>query len=365
MIDILKKLIHFPTVTGNFEANNQALDYIASYVQQRGMHVEHFEWNNYRALVATTQPNRKNPTVMLAAHLDVVAAPAELFELRRQDGKLFGRGTLDMKFAIAAYLQIIDELGERLHDYDFGLMITTDEEAGGADGTEKLVEAGYLPKVCILPDGGDDWQMQLYSKGFLYLQITTQGTTAHGSRPWLGRNALLTLMDVIREIQSLFPELQGSETNTLNVGRMQAGNAINQVAAHAEASLDIRLVNEAERPKMLSAIQQICDHHQAKLTIQINGAACDFSLDDPYLAPFATLITKVTGVSIHGSRTLGSNDARFFAVHNVPCVSLYPPGGGHHGPHEWASEQGVYQFKEILQRYLEQIAKTDVPIRTS
>lgn len=357
MDDILQKLVSFHTTPDDPQSIHEAVDYIASFVAKRGMHVERYESNGHESLVATLKPGHKTPKVMLAAHLDVVPAADELFVMRSAEGKFYGRGTLDMKFAIAAYLQIIDELQDRLGDYDFGLMITTEEELGGDDGTGKLVAEGYIPtKVCILPDGGDNWQVQTFSKGFLALRLVSYGTPAHGSRPWAGVNALYPLMEAIREIKALFPD-NTAETHTFNLGFIRGGQVRNQVADEAEAELDIRLVNNEDREELFETIQAICRKYSLEIIVTTQGPTVSFDLKDPVIAPFVSLISEVAGVTVQGSRTMGSNDARFFVPHNIPCISVYPAGGGHHGPNEWIDQTAFHQFKEILQRYLDQMAK--------
>ncbi len=356
MEEILRKLVAFPTITGDQTAAHEAIDYIAGFVVARGMHVERFDSNGYESIVATTRAGEKRPKVLLAAHLDVVPAADEMFDMRSQDGKFYGRGTLDMKFAIAAYMQIIDDLRDHLHDYDLGLMITSDEEDGGKDGVAPLVAEGYLPRVCVLPDGGDNWQIQLSAKGCLYLKVMAHGKQAHGSRPWLGDNAILKLMRIIAEVQKLFPDIS-AETNTLNIGQFSGGHAPNQVADYAEGLLDIRLTHEEDRQKLLDTITQICHNHDAEVKVMMSGPVCKFDLDDPLIKPFVHLAQEVTGIEIKGSHALGGSDARYFAAQNVPCISLYPTGSGHHSPEEWLDETAFYQFHDVLFRYLQQIAK--------
>lgn len=353
----LKTLVEFPTVTGDYTANNQALEFIDGFLSERGMLVTRFESNGFESLVATTR-RTKTPKVMLGAHLDVIPAPENFFSVRQVDDRLYGRGVLDMKFAIAAYLQLVDDLKDSLKDYDFGVMITTDEESGGKEGVSMLLEKGYVPQVCILPDGGDDWQLQLASKGFLYLRLTQFGKQSHGSRPWLGENAILGLMQSITEIQLLFPE-SNPDSNTLNVGAFSGGQAPNQVADFAEALLDIRLRSESERRPIMEQLEAICKRNKTEYYIEINGPATDFRLDNPFIAPFVRLITQHTGVEVKGSRTLGSSDARHYAPFNVPCISFYPTGGGHHGIDEWISVEALGQTHRILRDYVEEIARLD------
>jgi acetylornithine deacetylase/succinyl-diaminopimelate desuccinylase-like protein len=353
---IFNYLVSIPTVTGNYEANHDALNYIAAFLEARGMHLTRHTWNNVESLVATTRKT-KTPEVMLGAHLDVVPAEQHLFSIREEGDKLYGRGTLDMKFAIAAYLCVIDELRDNLSQYDIGITITTDEEAGGTDGVGRLIEEGYLPKVCVLPDGGDDWQIQLHAKGVLQISLTATGKPAHGSRPWLGKNAIMILAKALEEIEHLF-EGHNVATKTFNVGKIKGGKAVNQVADFAEALLDIRVMTEEEKAQVLAAIEKIAVTYGLEVSVVIDGAVMQFKLDNPYIKRFADIVTEVTGTEITGSSTLGSSDARYYAKRAIPCISLYPPGGGHHGPEEWISKKGYHQFKEIVSRFVRTTART-------
>lgn len=357
MEKILAKLISFPTVTGDSQAAHELIEYVTDFVRTRGMHVERYMANGYESLVATTKPDDKKPTVMLAAHGDVVKAPDELFELRKEDDRLVGRGVLDMKAALAAYLQIIDEIQGNLQDYSLGLMITMDEEIGGTNSMPQLVAEGYRPKVCILPDGGDNWQIQVASKGVLLYKVTAYGRSSHSSRHWEGDNALKKLLPVLPKLEALFPS-QSEDTNTMSLNNISGGSVFTQVPNRAQAIFDIRTLNAVEHRRIQKAIQQICAENDVECTLEASGDPTSFDLQDPYIAPFVTLIEEVTGVKVQGVRTLATNDARFLAPFHIPCISFYPKGGGHHSPIEWIDMQAFDQLKVIIQSYVEQTAKT-------
>jgi succinyl-diaminopimelate desuccinylase len=358
MEDILAKLVSFHTTEDDPQAMHQAIDYIADFLTKRGMSVERFDSNGFESMIASIRPGQKTPTVMLAAHLDVVPAADELFVMRREGDKLYGRGVLDMKFAIAAYMQLVDDLQDRLEDYDFAIMITGDEEMGGLNGTDKLLREGYLPKVAILPDGGDNWQIQTLSKGFIYGKIRAFGKAAHGSRTWQGDNAIIKLIDVLAQVRQLFEEPARLEVSTLNIGQFHGGEATNQVASDAEATIDGRFINNDDKSRVLQAIQTICARSDIEFDLILDGAEHRTDLTDPLAEPLARHIEAVTGTHVTGWSTPASSDARYFANNNIICLSVYPIGGGHHGPEEWIDAPAFEQFKVVLQRYLDEIAKT-------
>lgn len=358
MEHILRQLVAYPTISGDRHAAHQLLSYTADYLAARGMHIARFESNGYESIVASTRPNRKTPTVLLAAHADVVPASETMFTMRSEDGKYYGRGTMDMKFAIAAYMQLVDNLKNNLGAYDFGIMITTDEELGGHDGVEKLVEEGYVPRVCILPDGGNDWQLQTVSKGMWLVDISTTGISAHGSRPWLGDNAIVKLMDVYQEIAALFPDTPGPETDTLTLAQFEGGEAINQVPDKATMSLDIRTSDSQRYQELYHQITDICHKHGANHIFTSEAAPTHYDLSDPYIQPFTKLITEVTGIQVTGHHALGSSDVRYYVPYGVPCISMYLPGANLHADNEWVSAGALEQFLVILQRYVGQVARS-------
>jgi succinyl-diaminopimelate desuccinylase len=357
MEDILRKLISFQTITGNSQAAHELIEYVTDFVRKRGMHVERYISNGYESLVATSKPGDKQPTVMLAAHGDVVKAADGQFELRKEDGKLIGRGVMDMKCAMAAYLQVIDDIKDNIQDYSLGLMVTMDEEIGGNNSMPQLVAEGYRPKVCVLPDGGDNWQVQVASKGVLSYRLTAYGRSAHSSRHWEGDNALKKLLPILPKLEGLFPN-QGRETNTLSVNGVNGGSAFTQVPNKAHAFLDVRTLDEAEHVRLQKTIPQLCEENGIECVLEASGHPTHFDLHDPYIEPFVKLIEQETRIEVRGVKTLATNDARFLVPHGIPCISFYPKGGGHHSPVEWIEAKAFEQLGTIIRKYVEQMAAT-------
>lgn len=361
MQEQLAQLIKLRTITSDQHANLAALDYIERFLRARGMLTERHVWDGYGSLVATTR-SMKHPAVLLNAHLDVTPGPAELFTLREAGDRLYGRGVFDMKFAIAAYLQLVDDLQDRLEEYDFGIMITTDEEVGGFKGVSKLTAAGYLPtKVCITPDGGDDWAIETLAKGVWHARITVPGKNAHSSRPWEGENAIDKLFTLLTQIKQQFAEARPDVlSSTLSVSTIQAGDAINQVPSEASADIDMRTISLLEHQALKETIQHVCAQYGARLTEVAEGLPCINNLTNPHIAAFAKIIATVTGEPTRTTYSYAASDARYFNAHGVPCVIVRPPGGNHHGPGEWIGKKGFEQLGPILATYIDSTARIAV-----
>jgi len=355
MEEILRTLVSFPTITGHSQPAHELIEYVANFVRHRGMHIERYMSGGFESIVATTRPHDKTPTVLLAAHGDVVAAPDELFTMRHEDGKYFGRGVLDMKCALAAYLQVVDDLKDNIHDYNFGIAVSTDEEVGGTNGVKKLLEEGYRPKVCIIPDGGDNWQVQISAKGLYIFEISAYGTSVHSSRHWEGVNAFNALRPVFAEVEKLFGE-QGPESNSLSFNIIKAGGSLSQVPDKATITMDVRTINGTEHVRIRQEVENICRKLGLELVIQTDSSPVYFDHTDRYIAPYISLIEQTIGTKVTGTNTLGTNDARFFAPLGIPCISFYPTGGNHHSSNEWVSTEAVEHMYAITKKYIETIA---------
>jgi acetylornithine deacetylase/succinyl-diaminopimelate desuccinylase-like protein len=352
---MFRDLIEMPTVSDDYDNLHIALDYIDDFLSERGMRIKRFEWNGVESMVAMTQ-NTKQPTVLLNAHLDVVPAPPELFTLREENGNYYGRGVYDMKFAIAAFLQVVEDLQDRLHEYDFGLMITNDEETGGFNGVVKLLEEGYRPKSVVIPDGGDDWNLETFCKGLWHITISAPGTGAHGSRPWEGDNAIHKLMTGLQEIRETFPR-NGKQDSTLSIDVIKGGDVVNKVAASANAQLDIRTASLADDAAIKTNIKRICKKHGLVITEDVYSAPVINDPKNHYLKSFMQSIKKITGQEPGESMSYAATDGRHFAAANIPCVIVRPPGGNLHGPNEWIAKQGLHDLKDVLADFIEHEAR--------
>ena len=354
LLPILERLVALPTVSGNLSACEEGLDYIGEFLAERGMRVSRFDQGGFGALVATVRPTL-TPAVMLTAHLDVVPGPEHLFTMARDGHRVVGRGVFDMKGAIAAYLALIDELGPDLQRYDLGVMITTDEETRDLGVKLLLQEEGYRPRVAVLPDGGDNWQLEEVAKGAWRVRVSTYGVAVHGSRPWTGESASMKLLDLLGDIRRRFP-VDDPHVDTLNISFLRAGTAPNQLPDQAEAVLDIRVMGPEELAAVERDVAEICRRHGADLELLVLFPPVRHDLTDPLLAEFARSIEQVTGVACGSCLSFGSSDAAQYATVGVPCAVTRPVGGGHHGDDEWVDVASLELLVPVLRDYLGKVA---------
>lgn len=256
---LLKKLVSFQSITGDFSESKKLLNWVEKQIN-KSLIVKYFYSNKFPSLIATTRKT-KTPKIFLVAHIDVVPAAKKMFHLKVKSDKFVARGVFDMKFALACYLQLIKDLKHNIKKFDFGLMLTADEEIGGFNGVKFLIDNGFNSKILFLPDGGENWSIQNVAKGVLHLTAEIQGKTAHGSRPWEGEEPFTELFAFLNELKKLFPVEPCGDIkhyhNSINIGKIIGGQAINQVASSVKTYIDIRHIPEVTKTKILKEIYKI------------------------------------------------------------------------------------------------------------
>jgi succinyl-diaminopimelate desuccinylase len=361
LTDLLSHLVRMPTLTEDHATNRAALDWVEQQLTGLPLHIERLEHKGYPSLVATTTgvKDPKHPRLWLSAHLDVVPGPPTAFKPTIKNGRLYGRGTHDMKVGIAVFIALLQELGANLAHYDLGLMITSDEEIGGANGVRWLLnDRGYRGQAAYMPDSGANWSIEMGAKGVIWLEATATGRAAHASRPWNGLSAIDQLYRFVEHIRThLKPEPCDDPAHahtTLNFGTITGGSVPNQVADTATARIDIRVTPDTG----LSTIRSWINEAAAATP----GIRTKFLLaDPPYLVRdqeplnlIQRLTTEVTGYTPTATVAHGSSDARFFAAHHIPTITMSPLGSGFHVPEEWIDIDGLTDYYEVTRRFVHQ-----------
>jgi len=335
---ILEKLISFKTISGNHLENKKALEGIKNQIKHLPVYITEFESNGFSSLVITTQKN-KQPIIWLQAHLDVVSGATQAFCPQVVNKRLYGRGAIDMKFAIACYIKLLKDLDKNLPKYNFGIMITTDEEIGGFNGVKFLLDKGFSSKVCFLPDGGKNWQFIKTSKGIWDLSIQSKGKSSHAARPWLGQNALNELIDFLNELRKKFPQepchIKDHYHETFNIGKITGGNVANQVPDFAEALVDIRFTPKMNKVKLQKIIDlSIKNFRNIKIKEIFFYDSFAINPENYYVQLFSQIAYEKLKIKTTFINTPGSSDACFFIQKNIPVVMIRPNGGNFHADNE-------------------------------
>ena len=348
MIDTLKKLVSFKTVSVNDQPEEfeKLYQYIDEKLSSLNLVTKEYKKDSY---ISKFWGTVENPDLLFTAHVDVVPADEKMFIPKEEEGKLFGRGVLDMKFAIASFIEVFQTI-PNIKDYSVGMLLTPDEEAGGFYGTKFVLEDSSLsPKIVLLPDGGADMSIEYAEKGIVHARITANGKSAHGSRPWLGKNAIDILIDAYQRIKDeMRNPIDDQWVSTVNAGKIQGGTATNVVPDQAFLDLDFRVINESDRQKIKELLHQISKDSPINAEILIEGGSFELDKNNNYLIEYLDLSEKISGKRPLLIPSAGSSDARFFADKNIPVIISRPNGAGHHSENEWIEIESLQKYTEIL-----------------
>lgn len=295
-----------------------------------------------------------DPAVILHGHMDVVPAEAGQFEPRIEGDRLIGRGAYDMKAALAAMMLALPEPGSAPDGLRVALGIVSDEESEEDKdrGSDFLVDSGLTGSFAITGEP-TDLHVGVAAKGVLALRIGVSGRAAHGSTPWLGDNAVLRAVDMFRGLESLPFARESSELfdrPSINLGRIQGGDALNKVPDHCAIDVDIRYLPNQDPEVILGQIREL---EPAGIETIFALPPIDSGIDSVWVRGLiATADAHHEGTSVSIGRD-GASDAVSFIRVGIPAVEFGPVGAGHHGPDEWVSIESLDSYLSTLRKFLE------------
>lgn len=356
---LTEDLVSIPSVTADLSACAETVEYVERYFAGTDLIVRRYDNQGRLSLVVGTA-DTLTPDVLLLGHLDVVPGPDELFRVRQEGSKLFGRGVCDMKSEDAVMMRLVRELAGKSRRPSVALMLTTDEETGGFDGTRHLVEdVGYRAKVALVPDGGHAPEdLILTNKGILHLELRAKGMSGHGSRPWLGKNAIDALVDDYRNVRVAFPLSNDAEHwhDTCNIGVIAGGAVVNQIADRASAKLDFRYVETSSADGLLARVRELAPH--CEVIELARGGSSHTDAHNHMVATFAEALRETNGAAIKPNRSCGGNDGRFLTAHGIPVIVSRPISDGQHSDLEWVDLESLEVFERVCRAFIEKATRT-------
>jgi succinyl-diaminopimelate desuccinylase len=259
-----------------------------------------------------------------AGHVDVVPPGAGWhsapFAPEIRGELLYGRGAVDMKGSIAAFVAAVENIPEDAGIISF--IITGDEEGPAIHGTRALIEhmqaRDSIPDLCLVGEPtsvnqlGD--MMKVGRRGSVNMWITVAGAQGHVAYPHLADNPIPKLVAILSEIDAIVLD-EGTEffqASNIEVTDIHVGNpATNVIPAKAEARLSIRFNDLHSGEQLVERIRAIVEP-RGSLKAMISGEA--------FLTPpgelseaVAAVVAEVTGVTPEASTTGGTSDARFLS----------------------------------------------------
>ena len=310
-------------------------------------------------VIAVARGSGDGRSLMLNAHMDTVgvAGMADPFTPRVESGRLFGRGAYDMKGSLAACMLATAEALRLSLSGDVVLTAVADEEFASV-GTEAV--AASLSADAAIVTEPTELQVAVAHRGFVHVEIETQGRAAHGSRPELGIDAIAKMGRVLVGIEELDRRLRSTPTHP----RLGSGSAHASLIEGGQeySSYPARCVLQAERRTIPGETVSLVEQ---ELQDVVDRAGVG---DDQFSAQFRSLASRepfevaeneaiVQVVRRHASAVLGAEpelvgvpfwaDSALLAAAGIPTVLFGPRGEGAHAEVEWVELADLERCVEI------------------
>lgn len=369
-VSLTRDLIRCPSVT---PADAGAMSVVRRALEGLGFTCRPMRFGEIENLYARLGDGR--PNLCFAGHTDVVP-PGDLgawswppFEAVVDEGMLYGRGAVDMKSAVAAFVAATSRvLGRGAPGGSISLMITGDEEGVAEHGTKAVVAAlaaeGEVIDHCIVGEPtssavlGD--MIKIGRRGSLNASVAVEGRQGHVAYPHRADNPVPAMIRFLAGVQAraLDEGSAGFQPSNLEITSIDVGNpAANVIPAKATAKLNIRF-NPAHTGAALAAWLE--DEARAAgegfagrivVTPQISGEAF---LTEPgdFTALIAGAVTAVSGVRPELSTTGGTSDARFIRA-LCPVVEFGLVGATMHAVDERVPVAEIHALSAIYERLIE------------
>ncbi len=312
-------------------------------------------------VVGVLEGRAQGRALMLCGHIDTVGVTGmeKPFEPREKDGRLYGRGSQDMKGGVAAMIgaaRVVAESGG-LAGGKLIVAAVIDEEHASL-GADALVTT-YRADAAVVTEP-TDLDIAVAHKGFQWVRVETRGRAAHGSRPQEGRDAILRMGRVLAALEALDRRLQAGRahpllgTASLHASLISGGRELSSYPDSCQLEMERRtLPGESDRVA-LEEVEAILDTLRRDDPAMEGSATLTFGRSPYEIAPVhplpGMLATAAAGVG-HAARQVGMTfwtDAAILGAAGIPSVLFGPGGAGLHSTEEYVRLREVDCCRDTL-----------------
>src|SRR5216684_5956626 len=377
-LEILERLVAFDTVSAR--SNLELIDWVAAYLGRFGIATTRSSVFAGKAnLFATIGPAERGG-VLLSGHTDVVPVAgqewhSDPFRLTEREGgeggRLYGRGSADMKGFIALVLALVPEMTRRALAVPLHLAFTHDEETGcfGAPALIGALPTGIArPMLAIV---GEPTSMQIANaqKGCSFFRTRIVGREGHSSAPDRGVNAISAAAEIIAEIGRLHAEARGRARpesgfdpphTTLSVGTIAGGTAVNIIARECTFDWDLRTLPDEDAAALKARIDRFISADllpRMRATFQEAAVETETIVAVPPLvavrgSPAEALARRLTGATT--TTVSFASEAGLYQQAGIPAI-VCGPGSIEvaHKPDEYITRAELAAGQNFLDRLVD------------
>lgn len=373
--ELLARLVAFDTTSR--ESNLALIEFVREYLDGHGVSCE-LIYNAQKTkanLFATIGP-ADVPGIVLSGHTDVVPVDGQSwtfppFELSEKEGRLYGRGTADMKGYIACVMALVPELTRNTLRMPVHIALSYDEEVGCL-GVRSLLEVlgskPVKPLLCVI---GEPTELKpvLGHKGKVAMRCDVHGLACHSAHAPSGVNAIEYAAQLINELGRLGKALQAEERqdarfdppfSTVQIGVIGGGVALNIVPEHCRFDFEVRSLPVEDPRHVISALHAYAQNEllpamravSGQSDIRLTELSSYPGLDISMQSQAAELIAEFCGSRAFGTVAFGT-EGGLFDQSGIPAVVCGPGSMAQgHKPDEFISVEQLGACDRMLGQVL-------------
>ncbi|HEU4559216.1 MAG TPA: M20/M25/M40 family metallo-hydrolase [Longimicrobium sp.] len=369
LVSTLQQLVRINSINPAFSDGStnesKVADWVAKEMERLGMTARRFEAEPGRASVVGVLPGTGGGrSLMLYAHHDTVGIEGmeDPFSGELRDGKVYGRGSFDMKAGLAACLAAVKALrdsGAQLPG-DVLVAAVADEEVASIGMQEVLRHVTAHAAIVTEPT---EMTVGLAHKGFCWMEVESFGRAAHGSRYDEGIDANLRMGRFLARLDTLEQQLRTSEPHplvgppTLHAAMLHGGTGASTYAAQCKLTVERRMVPGETEEIVVGQLRAIADQLAAEdptFRAEVRATLTRGGFEVPADAAIVrTVLDMAADVLGERPQTRGFGfwmDAAFLAEAGIETVVIGARGDGAHADVEWADVESHVQLADILAR---------------
>jgi len=363
-VALTRDLIRRPSVT---PADEGAMDVLERALTGLGFHCRRMKFEDIENLYARRGTNA--PNLCFAGHTDVVptgsteAWSSGPFEAEVKDGILYGRGAVDMKGGIAAWVAAVSQvLAEGEVPGSLSFLITGDEEGPALHGTKRVVQAlmaeGEVIDACVVGEPSSQHALgdmiKIGRRGSLNTWITVHGKQGHVAYPDRAANPVPVLARLVARLadHKLDAGYEAFQPSNLELTTLDVGNtATNLIPAEARGRLNIRFNPNHTGESLMAWLNAEAGKAQAESGLRIelehlHSGDAFLTQTGPFVTGVQDAVEAATGRRPEASTTGGTSDARFIRA-MCPVLELGLVGQTMHQIDERAPVAEIEALAEV------------------
>lgn len=366
LVDLLKDLVRIdsvnPSLVSGAAGEAEIADYIEDWMRSLGLDTTRYEVETGRPnVVGVLKGTGKGKTLMLNGHTDTVGVEymdTDPFNPLVKDGKLYGRGSFDMKGGLAASMAAVKAVVDSGDDLEGDVILAAvcDEEYASI-GTEKLMESVSADAAVVGEFTAEN--IQVAHKGFAWINLETHGVAAHGSNYKVGVDAIVKMGYVLlglNELQRVLEETHHPLVGPASVHAsiIEGGRELSTYPDVCKLQVERRLIPgedkedvDLELRDMLESISEGDPDFAASYEINFYRAPMEIDQDEQICRILKKGSVELTGRVPRWIGGSGWMDTQIIWSKGIPAVAHGPNGDGAHAKEEWVELESVYRVARV------------------